>query len=438
MNILEVIEKKKQGKALLASEMSYVLKGYLNRDIPDYQMAALLMAIYFRGMTLEETVLWTQEMLISGERISFAELAGKKIDKHSSGGVGDKTSLIVAPLVASYGIYVPMLAGRTLGHTGGTLDKLESIPGMRGNLSLAEFKEIVKTLGVAMSGQTEEIAPADRALYALRDVTATVNSIPLITSSILSKKLAEGIDGLVLDVKVGSGAFIHEMERAEELAQTMLQVGSQLGLKMMVFLTDMNEPLGFCVGNTLEVKESVEILQGKYVQGLSELSCALAGGMFFLAEKASDLKQGIKMAEEGLKNGRGYDKFCVMVEAQGGAVSALRDLSRLPRSEKKWELKSRDKGWIAKLDAFKFGGALRLLGGGRLKQQDKVNPGVGIEFIKKVGNSVNVGDVVAKIYYDGILSAEVLRLLESALEVAQKKPAASNIILKTMDNFSHG
>jgi len=314
----EIIRKKRDGGKLTKDEISFFVNGYIKGTIPDYQMSAFLMAVYFQGMDFEETTYLTEVMLHSGEIVDLSDVPGVKVDKHSTGGVGDKISLILAPIVASAGVPVPMISGRGLGHTGGTLDKLESIPGFKTNLSIIEYKKVISEIGLVMIGQTQEIAPADKKIYALRDVTATVESIPLISASIMSKKLAEGIDALVLDVKTGNGAFMREYDKALNLAQTLFAIGKNFGKKVIAFITDMNQPLGYAVGNWLEVVESVQCLRGFEVPDLMELTYTLAGAMIMLGEKAMSIEDGIKIAKKVVHSGEAYEKFLQLVERQGG------------------------------------------------------------------------------------------------------------------------
>ncbi len=318
MNTQLLIRKKRDGKELTKEEIIFLITSYTKNKIPDYQFSAFLMAVFLKGMTKTETAHLTDAMLNSGIVINLNNIKGVKVDKHSTGGVGDKTSLIIAPIAAAAGVYVPMISGRGLGHTGGTLDKLESIHGFRTNLTLSEYKSIIKKCGLVLIGQTKDIAPADKLIYALRDVTSTVESIPLITSSIMSKKLAEGIDGIVMDIKTGSGAFMKEMKDAVALSKSLINTAQSFNKKFIGFITDMNQPLGQYIGNWLEVVESVQVLQGKYVYGLSEISLKLAGAMIFLGNKAESLEEGIKIAQSNIDNGKAFEKFLEIVKIQGG------------------------------------------------------------------------------------------------------------------------
>jgi len=318
MRVVELIKKKRDGGELSRDEITFLIRGYTRSEIPDYQMAAFLMAVFYQGMSLAETVALTQEMIHSGQVVDLSEIPGKKVDKHSTGGVGDKTSLVLAPLVAAAGVPVPMISGRGLAHSGGTLDKLESIPGFRVNLSLDEYRQVLKKVGLVLIGQTEKIALADKKLYALRDVTATVESIPLIAASIMSKKLAEGIDGLVLDVKTGGGAFMKTFDEARRLAETLVTIGQHTGKQVTALITDMDQPLGRAVGNSLEVIESIETLKGHGPPDLTELSVELAAHMVVLGERAGTVEEARGMVTEQINNGRGLERFRAVIEAQGG------------------------------------------------------------------------------------------------------------------------
>ncbi|MBE0551656.1 MAG: thymidine phosphorylase, partial [Ignavibacterium sp.] len=323
MNTVELIKKKRDGKAFTNDEIGFLINQFTKGKIPDYQFSALLMAILLKGMNASETAALTNSMLNSGKIINLSSLRGYKVDKHSTGGVGDKTSLIIAPIVASAGVYVPMISGRGLGHTGGTLDKLESIPGFRTDLSLSESLKILKKCGAVLIGQTKEIAPADRLIYSLRDVTATVESIPLITASIMSKKLAEGIDGLVLDIKTGNGAFMKSQKESINLANSLIKTAKSFDKEVIAFITDMNQPLGNYIGNWLEVYESIKVLQGKVKNDLYALSLKLAGAMIYLGKKAKTLQEGETVAKQKIENGEAFKKFLEIVELQGGDVNYI-------------------------------------------------------------------------------------------------------------------
>ena len=331
MNAIELIKKKRENQKLSTDEIKFLIKNYTNGKIPDYQFTAFLMATFFNGMSVEETAALTEAMLYSGTVINLDSIAGAKVDKHSTGGVGDKTSLILAPIVAAAGVNVPMISGRGLGHTGGTLDKLDAIPGFRTDVNLTQYKNIIKKCGMVLASQTKNIVPADKLMYALRDVTATVESIPLITGSIMSKKLAEGIDGLVLDIKTGSGAFMKELKDAKILAKSLINTAKAFDKKVIGIITDMNQPLGNYIGNWLEVVESVEALQGKDIPDLMTVTHKLSGAMIYLGGKASSINDGIEISKEMIKNGKAFDKFVEIVKLLKGDTSVLTDLSKYPK-----------------------------------------------------------------------------------------------------------
>ena len=398
MNTVELIRKKRDGDALSKDEIKFLISAYTKNKIPDYQFSSLLMAIYLKGMNVEETSYLTEAMLYSGKVINLNFLKGEKIDKHSTGGVGDKTSLILAPIVAAAGVYVPMISGRGLGHTGGTLDKLESIPGFRTNLSLTEYKAALKKCGVVLIGQTKEIAPADKLIYSLRDVTGTVESIPLITASIMSKKLAEGIDGLVLDIKTGSGAFMQKEKDAVRLANSLINTAKSFDKKVIGFITDMNQPLGNYIGNWFEVYESIKILKGESSGNLLELSTILSGAMIFLGKKVSSLKEGIKISQQLIANGKAYEKFLEIIEIQGGDVSYIEKPEKYPKSKIVEKIRSKADGYLSAINNFEIGMAALELGAGRITKEDKIDPKAGIIFFAKIGDFIKKGDILAELH----------------------------------------
>jgi pyrimidine-nucleoside phosphorylase len=398
MNTVELITKKRNGGKLTAGEIDFLISRYTKGEIPDYQFSAFLMAVYFNGMDTDETSDLTRSMLYSGKVIDLSMIKGAKIDKHSTGGVGDKTSLILAPIVASAGINVPMISGRGLGHSGGTLDKLESIPGFRINLNLRKYKSVLKKCGAVMIGQTADIAPADKKIYALRDVTATIESYPLITGSIMSKKLAEGIDGLVLDIKTGSGAFMKTMSEAKELADTLIGTAKAFNKKVIGVISDMNQPLGNYIGNWLEVYESVEVLQGKKVDDLLKVSVTLSGAMIFLGGKAGSIEEGVQISKEIIKSGAAYKKLLELVELQGGDTSYIKNLSKYPKSKFIHSVKSLKTGFIKSINNYEIGMAALGLGAGRLAKDDVIDPKAGIIFHKKIGDYVKKGEVLADLH----------------------------------------
>jgi pyrimidine-nucleoside phosphorylase len=419
MRPIEIIRKKRDGHELTREEINFLISGYTRNEIPDYQISAWLMAVVLRGMSRAESAALTEAMLHSGEVLDLSSLPGRKVDKHSTGGVGDKTSLVIAPVVAAGGLLVPMISGRGLAHTGGTLDKLESIPGFNVNLSLADFLRVLGKCGCALAGQTAEIAPADKKLYALRDVTGTVDSPYLICASIMSKKLAEGIDALVLDVKTGSGAFMKKEEDAVYLAQLMVETGGRMGKRTVALVTDMDQPLGTAVGNALEVAECVEVLRGAGPGDLRQLCLELSGWMFYLGQRTASVADGKHLAEELISNGRGLEKFREIIKLQGGDPGALDDLRRLPQSQRKMDLISRCDGCVTEIACEQVGIASLVLGGGREKKEDSIDPAVGIVLHKKGGDAVAAGEALCTVYYNSDARlAEARALLERAFCVA--------------------
>lgn len=405
MTPVELIKKKRDGATLTEEELRWLISGYVAGSIPDYQMSSFLMACFFRGMSEEETLTLTRLMLHSGVVIDLGDIPGIKVDKHSTGGVGDKVSLILAPIVAACGVPVPMISGRGLGHTGGTLDKLESIPGFRTSLSLAEYKAVIRETGAVLIGQTSELAPADKKMYALRDVTATVECIPLIASSIMSKKLAEGIDALVLDVKTGRGAFMQSYERSLELAQTLVRIGTGFGKETLAFITDMSQPLGTMIGNWLEVVETVECLKGKRgvadsSADLMEVTHVLSGAMLMLGKKARTVAEGIALSRASIENGSAYKKLLEITAAQGGDPAALENLDVYPRSKYSVEVRSSEAGFVGEIDSLELGLTSITLGAGRKRIEDMIDPKAGIVLAAKVGDPVKEGDVLAVFHTD--------------------------------------
>ena len=433
MRTVDLIQRKRDGEELAPEEIEFLVEGYTSGDIPDYQMSAFLMAVYFAGMSDREVSRLTECMLRSGDTVNLSAIPGVKVDKHSTGGVGDKTSFIVAPLAAAAGVMVPMMSGRSLGHTGGTLDKLESIPGFRTNLSAPEFEKQLAELGLCFIGQTDRLAPADRKLYALRDVTATVESIPLISSSIMSKKLAEGVDALVLDVKVGTGAFMKKQVDARRLAQTMVGIGRRMDKKVQALITNMNQPLGFAVGNALEVMEASQTLQNAGPADLTKLSLELAARMIFLGKKAESLDEARRTAEKHLVDGSGYRKLKQVVAAQGGNPKALDDFVLLPNATGMREVLSPRGGYITSIDAEDIGIASNMIGAGRDKKEDAIDPAVGIILEVKTGEKVDAGSVLCRIYYtkeDRV--DEAAEMVEDAFRISAQKPEERELILEVV------
>jgi pyrimidine-nucleoside phosphorylase len=434
MRAVDVLKRKRAGAELSREEIAFLVNGFTAGEIPDYQIAAFLMAVCLRGMSAEETVALTETMLRSGAILDFSGVPGPKIDKHSTGGVGDKTSLIIAPLAAAAGAIVPMISGRGLGHTGGTLDKLESIPGFDVRLDEKRFHRVVSDIGFAMVGQTEAIAPADRKLYALRDVTATVESFPLITGSILSKKLAEGIEGLVLDVKVGSGAFMKTREDAETLARSMLSTAARMGTKAVVLLTDMSQPLGTHVGNALEVEESLAVLRGEGSPDLKRLCLRLTAHMLVLGGIASSVEDGERRAEKELRSGRGLSKFLEMVRAQGGDPRIV-DGGVLPRARAIEEVLAERDGFVAAIDTEMLGTAAMVLGAGREKVEDVIDPAAGLVVGKKLGGEVEKGEPLVTLHYnDSPRLAEAERRVHQAYSISDAPlPSAPELVLAVLE-----
>jgi pyrimidine-nucleoside phosphorylase/thymidine phosphorylase len=429
----EIIKAKRDGTALPPEVLEVFLQRYTRGEVPDYQMAAFCMAVFFRGMTEGELAAWTRAMLESGDVLDFSDIPGAKVDKHSTGGVGDKVSIALAPLAAACGVKVPMISGRGLGHTGGTLDKLESIPGFQIQLDIDRFREIVKQVGACLIGQTERLAPADKRIYALRDVTATVECIPLIASSIMSKKLAEGIDALVLDVKVGSGAFMKTAADAQRLAYTLCAIGRGMGKRVSALLTAMDQPLGEAVGNALEVIEAVQLLHGKGPADLREVTVELAVEMLALGNPGTDRAQARKRVEGAIADGSAFRKLLEIVEAQGGDSRALEDLERLPRAKGKLEVPAPASGVVEAIDCEAIGQAAMALGAGRATVEQDVDHGVGILVAKKVGQAVERGEPLCTLHWGERGTEPPARVSErilAAYRIGPKAPPASPLILE--------
>jgi pyrimidine-nucleoside phosphorylase/thymidine phosphorylase len=431
---VDVIQRKRDGLELSREEIEFFIRGYALGQIPDYQASAFTMAVFFRGMTAAETVALTEAMMRTGEVLDFSDLPGPKVDKHSTGGVGDKTSLILAPLAAACGVYVPMISGRGLGHTGGTLDKLESIPGFRVRLSLTEFREVLRRSKLGLIGQTPEVAPADRKLYALRDVTATVESRPLISASIMSKKMAEGIDALVLDVKTGDGAFMKSFEDAKALAQTMVEIGRGMGKKVAALITDMDQPLGHAVGNALEVVECVETLKGRGPNDLESLSLELAARMLQLGGVTTQLEAARARVRDALASGAGLRKLREIVELQGGDPRAVDDPALLPRAREALPLRAERDGRVTRIACGAVGHAAMLLGAGRETVESTIDPAVGLVLHKKVGELVIQGEPLLTMHVnDRTHLEEVTNVLKDAIRVGPEAPARTALIRAVLD-----
>jgi pyrimidine-nucleoside phosphorylase len=431
MRAVDLIRKKRDSGEHSRDEIDFLIAGYTRGDIPDYQMAAWLMAAWVRGLSSSELAALTEAMLYSGEVLDFSDLPGKKVDKHSTGGIGDKTSLILAPIVAAGGLTVPMISGRGLGHTGGTLDKLEAIPGFNVNLSLEQFRHVLKQCGMGLIGQTREIAPADKKIYALRDATSTVESIGLICGSIMSKKLAEGIDALVLDVKVGSGAFMKREQDAVNLAEVMIETGKRMGKKVVALITDMEQPLGRAAGHANEIVECIEVLSGQGPADLRELSLELSAWMFYLGERTKSVEEGRRLAETMIASGQAKAKFKQGIRLQGGDDRVVDEPRRLPMGRSHAEVTSPASGYISGTNCERFGIALAMLGGGREKKEDTIDHSVGLQFHKRIGDRVEKGEPLATIRYNADARlAEAKALIAQNYFVAQEPPSEKRPLIR--------
>ena len=428
MRMYDIIAKKRDGGMLDRSEIAFAVNGYVDGSVPDYQMSALMMAIYLRGMTDEETAILTDVMARSGDMVDLSAIQGIKVDKHSTGGVGDKTTLVIAPIVAACGVRIAKMSGRGLGHTGGTIDKMEAVPGTRTALTQEEFFRQVNAIGISVIGQSGRIAAADKKMYALRDVTATVGCIPLIASSIMSKKLAAGSDAILLDVTMGNGAFMKNLEDATELARQMVAIGTANGRKVAALITDMDKPLGKNIGNSLEVAESMAVLQGNGPADLTEVCLQLAANMLVLAGRG-DLSACRAMAEGVIRDGTAFVKCCQMFAAQGGDVSVLKDPSRFPKAKYSYELTARENGYIVENDVEKIGNASVLLGAGRIKKEDSIDFAAGITMHKKLGDAVKAGESICTFYAnDPALFAAAEEMYRSGLVIGPEKPGVPPLI----------
>jgi pyrimidine-nucleoside phosphorylase len=433
MRTVDLIHRKRDGEELSPEEIATLVDGYSRNEIPDYQMSAFLMAVFFSGMSDREVSALTDCMIRSGELVDLSSIPGVKVDKHSTGGVGDKTSLISAPLAASAGVIVPMISGRGLGHTGGTLDKLESIPGFRTDLTIDEFREQLAKHGLAFIGQTPEITPADGKLYSLRDATATVESIPLIASSIMSKKLAVGLDAIVLDVKVGNGAFMKRQVDARRLAQMMVGIGRRMDKRVQALITDMNQPLGYAVGNALEVMEVSQTLQNAGPTDLTRISLELAARMIFLAKIVPTLDEGRELAQQKLLDGSGYRKFKDVIEAQGGNPQVLDRFELLPNATGVREIASPRAGYVSAIDAEDIGMASSMIGAGRNTKEDSIDPAVGVILEVKTGQKIEAGAVLCRLYYTREENLEeAAEQIEDAFRISATPPEERELILEVV------
>ncbi len=429
----DLIEKKRDGRELTRDEIAFLIRGYTRDEIPDYQMAAWLMAGFLRGLSESETQALVEEMLHSGIVLTHNRIAAPKVDKHSTGGVGDKTSLVVAPVAAECGVVVPMISGRALAHTGGTLDKLEAIPGFRTNLSLDEFKSVLERCGLALIGQTKEIAPADRKLYALRDLTATVPFRPLMCASIMSKKLAEGIDGLVLDVKTGNGAFMREIEDSRKLAEMMAGVGRAMGKQVVALITDMNQPLGRWVGNAVETKEAIECLRGNLEGDFAELSIELAARMLVVGKVENDLNNARHRVLDAIISGRALERFGAVIEAQGGDPRVLYDTKSLPQARAQKVVTSIRSGFVTGIETDEVGKVVMDWGGGRKRLEDSIDYGIGLQIHAKLGDQVRAGDPLVTTYYNDESKFEEMNArLRAAYRIDEVRPEPQLLIKETI------
>lgn len=433
-NPVEIIQTKRDGGALELDELRFMLDGYVNGTIPEYQIAALLMAIYFQDMSEQETVHLTQLMRDSGEVVDLSHLPGPKIDKHSTGGVGDKVSLILAPLMAAAGVYVPMISGRSLGHTGGTLDKLDAIPGFQSQLPLTEFKRLTAAVGTCLIGQTREICPADRRLYALRDVTGTVQSMPLICGSILSKKLAEGLDALVLDVKVGDGAIFADAELARQLASRLINTARHFDLNTAALLTDMSQPLGRAIGNWVEVREAIQVLRGGGPEDVRQVTLALGALMLRLVDGATTWASHVKRLVNLLENGSAYNKFLEIVAAQGGEVAVVEHPELYPQPRFQAEIIAERDGFVNTIAARRLGQLCMRLGAGRRAVDNGVDPHAGIVIDRKVGDSIRYGEVLAQVQSSTVeISNERSAEIRQCFSIHQQRVEPPPLLLELLD-----
>jgi pyrimidine-nucleoside phosphorylase len=433
----DIIRKKRDGHELSKDEIGFLIQGYVKDEIPDYQIAAFLMSVYLQGLTTKETVFLTEELINSGKIIDLNSVPGKKIDKHSTGGVGDKVSLVLAPLVASLGVKVPMISGRSLGHTGGTLDKLESIYGFQTNLPTDKFIKNIREVGVCIIGQTEEITPADKKLYSLRDATSTVESIPLIASSIMSKKIASGVDGLVLDVKTGNGAFLKDFNQSISLAKHMIGIGKEMHKDVVAIITDMNQPLGKMVGNATEVVECIETLKGEGPDDLVELTVTIGAHMLRLAKICDNLDTGKDLLLKALKNGKAYEKFTRMVKQQGGDDGYLSNMKNKAISKNIREVLAVNNGYVSTIDTYKMGTAARILGAGRDKINDKIDHSVGYEVLAKLGDRIEHKQPLVRIFYNDenrYNQAEIL--IKDAYKISHDPPHIPPLIYDILNDNS--
>jgi len=430
MRAVDIISKKRHGESLTKEEINFFIQGFVNGSIPDYQASALLMAICCNGMDSWEIVDLTMAMVNSGKKVDLSQIKGVKVDKHSTGGVADTTTLITAPLVAACGVPVAKMAGRGLGHTGGTIDKLESIPGFRTDLSMEDFIKAVEETGLAIAGQSKDLVPADKLLYELRDVTGTVDSIPLIASSVMSKKIAAGCDAIVLDVKTGSGAFMQSVNDSFLLADAMVKIGVRAGRKVMAVVTDMDQPLGMAVGNALEVMEAIEVLKNNQYGSLRDLSAYLAAHMLVTAGVCQSLEEALNKIKDVLESGKALMKLGDMIEYQGGDRAVLDDYNLLPQAEHVIPVKAEREGFIASIDTYKVGLSSQLTGAGRAKKEDRIDPAVGLVMHKRLGDQVEKGDVLAEFHVNDVNKfEEASKVFMEAIQIRSTKPKQRPLVL---------
>jgi pyrimidine-nucleoside phosphorylase len=426
--MVDLIEKKRDGQELSTEEIKFIINGYTDGSIPDYQVSALTMAIYFKGMTEKERADLTMAMVESGDQIDLSQIEGIKVDKHSTGGVGDTTTLVLGPLVAALGVPVAKMSGRGLGHTGGTIDKLEAVEGFHVEIENQEFIDLVNENKIAVIGQSGNLTPADKKLYALRDVTATVDSIPLIASSIMSKKIAAGADAIVLDVKTGAGAFMKTLDDSRELAKAMVRIGNNVGRRTMAVISDMSQPLGYAIGNALEVKEAIDTLKGEGPEDLTELCLTLGSHMVYLAEKASSLEEARTLLESVIKDGSALDKLKVFLRSQGGDASIVDNPSKMPQAKYVIELEAKEDGYVSEIVADEVGTAAMLLGAGRATKESVIDLAVGLVLRKKIGDQVKKGESLVTIYSNFEDVNEVKEKLYENIKVSSSKVEAPILV----------
>lgn len=442
MDPYELIMKKRDGGALTDEEIEFIVSEFTESEIPDYQMSAWLMAVWFKGMNSRERAIFTRAMVDTGETLSYPRVSGKLVDKHSTGGVGDGTSLALVPLVASFDVRIPMMSGRGLGHTGGTLDKLESIPGFNVEFNEAQINELLTSTGALIMGQTGEVAPADKQMYALRDVTATVDSVDLIAGSIMSKKIAEGMDSLVLDVKTGAGAFMKEYDQAVELARAMVEIGTELGKDMRALITDMNQPLGRAVGNALEMRQAIEILKDQGPADLTEITCRLAAEMLVMAGKYDSESEALEAVREQLTSGEALEKLAEIIEAQSGDPAVVDDYSLFPGYSEAESVNASESGYVTGLNAYEIGMAAKALGAGRETMESSLDYGAGIMLEKKIGEPVEAGETLARLCYNNDSSDSMpdakpelaRKRVTEAFALGDKKPGEQQLVYARMDD----